>query len=287
MRIDLHTHSTASDGTDAPELLMREAAEAGLDVIALTDHDTTAGWNRAAPAVPPGLTLVFGAELSGRWYRSEPSIGLHLLAYLFDPGHQELTAELARVRRSRDLRAEAIVELLNADGVDLTMDEVRGLVAGGTVGRPHIARALVARGLVGSVDEAFGPEWLGGRYRLPKTDIDVLTAIRLIGEAGGVSVLAHPMAGSRGHVLPDALIVGLAGAGLWGIEAGHPDHSPEDAAHVRVLARDLGLRVTGSSDYHGDNKTVRLGAYTTAPDVYEDLIATATGTPPAYGPPKP
>ncbi|GII83949.1 phosphatase [Sphaerisporangium siamense] len=286
MRIDLHTHSTASDGTDAPDALMRHAAGAGLDVIALTDHDTTAGWARAASAVPPGLTLVPGAELSGRWYRDEPTIGLHLLAYLFDPGHPGLTAELAAVRRSRDRRAEAIVEMLNADGIDLTMDEVRALVAGGTAGRPHVARALVARGLVGSVDEAFAPEWLGGRYRLPKTDIDVLTAIRLIGEAGGVAVLAHPMAGSRGHVLPDALIAGLADAGLWGVEADHVDHAPGDAAHVRALARELGLRVTGSSDYHGDNKTVRLGAFTTGREVYEDLLSAATGAVPVQGPPR-
>ncbi|MEU8268129.1 PHP domain-containing protein [Sphaerisporangium sp. NPDC049002] len=283
MRIDLHTHSTVSDGTDTPEALMSRAAAAGLDVVALTDHDTTAGWPAAAAAVPPGLTLVRGAELSGRWFGSEPSIGLHLLAYLFDPAYEPMVAELARVRRSRDVRAENVVALLNADGIDLTLPEVRGYAAGGTVGRPHIARALVGRGLVRSVDEAFAPEWLGSRYRLPKADIDVLTAIRLVNEAGGVSVLAHPRAGSRGHIVPDDLIADLAVAGLWGVEAGHVDHTPEDREHVRLLARDLGLRATGSSDYHGDNKTVRLGAYTTGPAVYEDLVATATGAAPVHG----
>jgi predicted metal-dependent phosphoesterase TrpH len=283
MRIDLHAHSTASDGTDTPPDLMRKAAETGLDVVALTDHDTTAGWEAAATALPPGLTLVRGAELSGRWYGSEPSIGLHLLAYLFDPAHEPLVAELAKVRRSRDIRAENIVAMLNADGIGITVPEVSAYAAGGTVGRPHIARALVGRGLVGSVDEAFAPEWLGRRYRLPKTDIDVLTAVRLVSEAGGVSVLAHPRAGSRGHIVPDTLIADLTSAGLWGVEADHVDHSPEDRVHVRVLAGDLGLRVTGSSDYHGNNKTVTLGAFTTEPHVYEEMAATATGDAPVHG----
>ncbi|MGW4638481.1 PHP domain-containing protein [Sphaerisporangium sp. NPDC004334] len=280
MRIDLHVHSTASDGTDAPGALMGRAAAAGLDVVALTDHDTTAGWEAAAAAVPPGLALVPGAELSGRWYGAEPSVGLHLLAYLFDPAHEPLAEELARVRRSRDLRSEKIVALLNADGIDVTTAEVAGQAAGGTVGRPHIARALVRRGLVGSVDEAFGPEWLGRRYRLPKADIDVFTAVRLVGEAGGVSVLAHPRAGRRGHIVPDALIARLAEAGMWGVEADHPDHTPGDREHVRALAGDLGLRVTGSSDYHGTNKTIALGAFTTGREVYEDLVSTATGAAP-------
>ncbi|GII75789.1 phosphatase [Sphaerisporangium rufum] len=283
MRIDLHCHSTASDGTDAPGGLMAAAAAAGLGVVAITDHDTTAGWDAAAAAVPAGMTLVRGAELSGRWYGAGQSVGLHLLAYLFDPGHPPLVAELARVRRSRDVRAENVVALLNADGIDVGMDEIRGQAPGATVGRPHIARALVARGLVGSVNEAFAPEWLGRRYRLPKTDMDVLTAIGLVGAAGGVTVLAHPRAGSRGHIVPDALIAELAAAGLWGVEAGHVDHEPADQEHVRALARELGLRVTGSSDYHGENKTVRLGAFTTAPEVYEELAAAATGTPPLAG----
>ncbi|MFC4584847.1 PHP domain-containing protein [Sphaerisporangium corydalis] len=280
MRIDLHAHSTASDGTDSPGALMREAAAAGLDVVAITDHDTTAGWQAAVDSLPAGLTLVRGAELSGRWHGGEPSIGVHLLAYLFDPEYEPLVAELARVRLSRDVRAENVVAMLNADGVGVTLEEVRGYAAGGTVGRPHVARALVGRGLVASMDEAFAPEWLGRRYRLPKADIDVTTAIRLVNEAGGVSVLAHPRAGSRGHVVPDTLIAGMAAAGLWGVEAGHVDHSPEDREHVRALARDLGLRYTGSSDYHGTNKTVRLGAHTTDPAVYVALTTTTTGTPP-------
>lgn len=262
---------------------MRHASAAGLDVVALTDHDTTAGWPAASDAVPSGLTLVCGAELSCRWYGGARPAGLHLLAYLFDPAYEPLVAELANVRGSREARAEKVVALLNADDIDVTLAEVRGIAAGGTVGRPHLARALIERGLVASMEEAFAPEWLGRRYRLPKTDIDVVTAIGLVAAAGGVSVLAHPRAGARGHIVADSLIAALAAAGLWGVEAGHVDHAPEDREHVRALARDLGLRVTGSSDYHGRNKSVRLGAFTTHPRVYEDLIATATGTAPVRG----
>ncbi|MFC6084871.1 PHP domain-containing protein [Sphaerisporangium aureirubrum] len=283
MRIDLHTHSTASDGTDPPGALPARAAEAGLDVVALTDHDTTAGWDAAAGALPSGLTLVRGAELSTRWHGGEESLGTHLLAYLFDPGHEELAAGLAGVRESRDRRAAATVELLNADGVGVTLEEILADAAGGTVGRPHIAKALVRRGLVASVDEAFGPRWLGRRYRLPKAELDVLAAVRLVAAAGGVTVLAHPRAAARGHVVPDEAIAAMAAAGLWGVEAAHPDHGPGDRDHVRGLARDLGLRVTGSSDYHGDIKDVRLGAFTTGREVFEELVATAAGVPPLRG----
>ncbi|WP_433243554.1 PHP domain-containing protein [Streptosporangium sp. CA-135522] len=283
MRIDLHAHSTASDGTDSPAALTAEAAATGLDVVALTDHDTTAGWEAATAALPAGVTLVRGAELSGRWYGDEPTVGLHLLAYLFDPGHAPLVAELARVRRSREHRAENTVALLNADGIDVTVPEIRRYAAGGTIGRPHLAQALIRRGLVATVDEAFKPEWLGRRYRLAKTDIDVFTAVRLVNDAGGVTVLAHPRASGRGHIVPDTLIAELAAAGLWGVEADHTDHSAADRARTRLLARDLGLRVTGSSDYHGTNKTVRLGAFTTDPLVYQDMISTATGAAPVTG----
>jgi 3',5'-nucleoside bisphosphate phosphatase len=151
VRIDLHTHSTASDGTLSPADLVRAAAGARLDVVALTDHDTTAGWAAAEAALPAGLTLVRGAELSCRWFGTEPSIALHLLAYLFDPAHPGLAAELARVRQSRETRAERMVELLRADGVDVRWDEIRAAAGGGSIGRPHLAQALVRLGLVPTV----------------------------------------------------------------------------------------------------------------------------------------
>jgi predicted metal-dependent phosphoesterase TrpH len=276
-RIDLHTHSTASDGTLGPAELVRAAAEAGLDVLAITDHDTTAGWEPAVRALPPGLTLVRGAELSCRWYGTDPAVPLHLLAYLFDPADPDLVAELARVRLAREVRGERIVELLRADGIDVNWPEILAGAGGGTVGRPHIAQALIRAGLVATTTEAFGPDWLGERYRLPKDDIDVFRAVRLVRAAGGVTVFAHPRATRRGRIVPDELIVELAAAGLAGLEADHEDHSPAERAHVRGLAAELGLLVTGSSDFHGTHKTVQLGAHTTDPEAYERIVAAASG----------
>jgi predicted metal-dependent phosphoesterase TrpH len=280
VRIDLHAHSTASDGTFTPAELVTAAADAGLDVVAITDHDTTGGWAAAEAALPPGLTLVRGAELSCRWYGTDPPIALHLLAYLFDPSDAALAEELLRVREAREHRAEAMVELLRADGVDVTWDEVRGYAAGGTVGRPHLAYALIARGLVSTVSEAFAPRWLGQRYRLPKADIDIFRALALVRAAGGVPVFAHPRASVRGRIVPDSLIVELAGAGLAGLEADHEDHTPQQRAQVHALADELGLLATGSSDFHGANKTVKLGAQTTAPEAYERIVAAARGVGP-------
>ncbi|WP_432985301.1 PHP domain-containing protein [Dactylosporangium sp. CA-233914] len=278
MRIDLHAHSTASDGTSTPAELVAEAATAGLDVLGLTDHDTTLGWPAAFEARPAGLTLVPGAEISCRWHGAPWPIGLHLLAYLFDPTDPALSTELARVRMSRETRAERMVEMLYADGIDITWDEVLQDAAGGTVGRPHLAQALIRRGLVGSVTEAFEPQWLGRRYRVPKEDLDVFAALRLVRGAGGVPVFAHPRASVRGPVVPDELIVEMAGAGLFGLEADHTDHSPGEQAEMHALADRLGLVTTGSSDYHGSNKTVRLGARTTAPDVLERIVAAGHGS---------
>ncbi|MBC9003463.1 MULTISPECIES: PHP domain-containing protein [Micromonospora] len=279
-RIDLHTHSTASDGTLTPAELVRAAAEAGLDVVALTDHDTTAGWAPAVAALPPGLTLIRGAEISCRWFGAEPAIPLHLLAYLFDPAEPHLAAELARVRRAREERGERIVRLLQADGIPVSWTEILAGAGGGTVGRPHIAQALIRAGLVTTTTEAFGPDWLGERYRLPKDDIEVFQAVALVRAAGGVPVFAHPRASRRGRIVPDELIADLAAAGLAGLEADHEDHDPAERAHVRGLAADLGLLVTGSSDFHGTHKTVRLGAHTTDPEAYERIVAQARGVTP-------
>ncbi|MER7166115.1 PHP domain-containing protein [Micromonospora sp. NPDC000207] len=274
-RIDLHTHSTASDGTLTPAELVRAAADAGLDVVAITDHDTTAGWAPAVAALPTGLSLVRGAELSCCWHGVEPALSLHLLAYLFDPESPELVAELARVRIARETRAERMVALLRADGVEVSWPQVLAGAAGGTVGRPHIAAALIRAGLVADTAEAFAPRWLGERYRLPKDDIDVFRAVELVRAAGGVPVFAHPRASRRGPIVPDELIADLAAAGLAGLEADHEDQSPAEQAHVRGLAAELGLLVTGSSDFHGTHKTVRLGAFTTAPQAYERILAEA------------
>jgi predicted metal-dependent phosphoesterase TrpH len=279
-RIDLHCHSTASDGTLTPAQLVTAGARAGLDVMAITDHDTTGGWAEAAAARPEGLTLVRGAELSCRWFGGgEWPIALHLLAYLFDPAEPRLAADLFALRTDREQRAEKIVTKLRADGVPITWDEVRGYAAGGSVGRPHIAQALIRAGLVGTTNEAFASRWLGARYFVPKADLDVFEAVRAVRAAGGVPVFAHPRATSRGRVVPDQLIADLAEVGLFGLEADHEDHSPAERAHVRALAEGLGLVVTGSSDFHGTHKTVQLGAFTTAPEAYEKIVSAATGVP--------
>lgn len=276
MRIDLHTHSTCSDGTLTPAEVIAAAAAADLDVVALTDHDTTAGWQEAsAAAEAAGIRLVGGIEISCRWYGAMPAIPLHLLAYLVDPADEALAAELARVRDARVHRAERMVDLMRADGIDVTMDEVRGYAAGGTIGRPHLAQALIRRGLAGTVGEAFAPHLLGERWRVPKDDVDVFRALELVRAAGGVPVFAHPRATVRGRVVPDELIAMMAAAGLAGLEADHADHTPAQRAEVRALAADLGLVVTGSSDFHGANKTIPIGADLTAPSAYEAILAAA------------
>ncbi len=281
IRIDLHCHSTASDGTLTPAELVTAGADAGLDVMAITDHDTTGGWAAAAAARPDGLRLVRGAELSCKWYGAglERPIPLHMLAYLFDPGEPDLAAELARIREDRERRGERIVELLRADGVDISWSEVLAYAQGGSVGRPHIAQALIRAGLVRTTDEAFASKWLGARYFVPKADLDVFEAVRLVNAAGGATVFAHPRATRRGRVVTDHLIAELTGAGLFGLEADHEDHSPQERAHVRRLAERLGLVVTGSSDFHGRHKTVMLGAFLTDLSAYEKIVAKAVGVP--------
>ena len=273
-RIDLHTHTTASDGTTPPEELVRAASDAGLDAVAVTDHDTIDGWDRAADALPAGLSLVRGAELSC----SRDGISLHLLAYLFDPSYPPLAERMDALRESRIARAEQIVRLLVADGVPVSWEQVREL-ADGTVGRPHIAQALVGSGVLATVADAFTPEWIGtgGRYWGSMLEVDVLDMIELVRQAGGVSVFAHPGAAARGRVVGEQVIAEMAAAGLTGLEVDHPDHLPATSARLRRLAGALELVPTGASDFHGRNKTVALGAHLTTAAAYEELLTGASG----------
>jgi 3',5'-nucleoside bisphosphate phosphatase len=270
--IDLHAHSSASDGTDSPAGLVAEAARIGLDVVALTDHDTFAGWDDALSAAEgAGIRVLPGVEISC----ALDGISLHILGYLPDSTYRPLVEELARTRDDRIPRARAIVRRLAADGYPLTWDDVLAQVGPeGTVGRPHVADALVATGVVGSRDEAFaGLLHDRSRYYVRHYATDPLRAIRLLREAGGVSVFAHPAASRRGRTVPDRAIVAMAEAGLAGLEVDHPDHEASARTHLRGLAHDLGLLATGSSDYHGAGKAARLGEETTAPEVYETLLA--------------
>ncbi|MFC9663531.1 PHP domain-containing protein [Nocardia sp. NPDC127606] len=280
MRIDLHTHSTASDGTDTPAELVRHAAAAGLDVVAITDHDTTGGWAEAQAARPSGLTLVRGMEMSctGTGEDGYP-VPVHLLAYLFDPADRGFAEERERLRGERVARVRAMAEKMAADG--LPIDPVAVMAsAGPAVGRPHLAQALVAAGVVESVNAAFidllAPH---GPYYAEKADTPLPRAVQLIAAAGGVSVIAHARARKRGRLLALDDIRELAGLGLGGLEIDHPDHNEADRLVLTGLSRELGLVRTGSSDYHGSNKTIEIGACGTDPDQYEALIDKASGTP--------
>ena len=268
MRIDLHTHSTASDGTLSPPEVVSSAAAAGLDVVALTDHDTTAGWADATAAVPDGVTVVLGAELSC----AADGISLHLLAYRFDGADEPLAAHLAASRDDRVPRAREMVRRLAADGYALTWGDVLAQ-ATGPVGRPHIADALVAAGAVRTRDEAFGTLLRpGSPYFVRHHAPDPAATIALVRAAGGVVVFAHPGAARRGRTVGDDVVARLAAAGLAGLEVEHPVHDAPTRERLRGLARDLGLVVTGGSDFHGVGKVNRIGEELTDPAAYEALL---------------
>lgn len=272
MRIDLHTHSRASDGTQSPEELVRAATAAGLDVVAITDHDTADGWDEAeAAAVETGIALVRGMEISTR----HDGHGVHLLAYLPDPTHPGLVAELDRILDGRSSRLPAMLARLRELGIDIDADDVRR-VAGDAVstGRPHVADALVDLGVVADRTEAFrrylsaGRPAYANRYAAPLEEM-----LRLVEEAGGVSVIAHPW-GRHGRQEPDeATLAELAEAGLSGIEVDHQDHDAPTRERLRAIARNLDLVATGSSDHHGTGKVDHeLGCNTTAPEELDRLL---------------
>ena len=286
MRIDLHTHSSCSDGTDTPAGLVEAAARAGLDVVAITDHDTTAGWDEAAEAgARLGVEVVPGVELSCRL----DGIQVHMLGYRFDRAEPEFAGEREALRDDRQRRAELIVQRCRELGAPITWEQVRRNAGKASIGRPHEASALVEAGVVPTVDAAFCSDWLadGGRAYVDKYALDPVRAIAMVRDSGGVTVLAHPAAGARGRILADGQIAGLAAAGLRGIEADHADHDAAARARIRGLAAELGLAATGSSDYHGARKTIPIGANTTAPEAFEALFGkTAFGeTPGAAAPP--
>jgi 3',5'-nucleoside bisphosphate phosphatase len=281
VRIDLHVHSNASDGTDDPAEVIRRAAAAGLDVVALTDHDTQAGVDEARAALPSGLALVPGMELSCQL--GERSV--HLLGYLFDPADPELGAETARIRDDRTYRARAMVDRFQELGAPVTWEQVSAIAAGAVVGRPHLARALVAAGVIADTADAFTDDWIadGGRAFVGRYAPDVARAVGLVRAAGGVPVLAHPR--SPGYEVPDEVIEGLAAAGLGGIEVFHADHDQSQRARLAQLAASLNLIVTGGSDDHGaylpggrppdGGHGGGLGTETTPPQEYERLLAQA------------
>jgi hypothetical protein len=276
VRIDLHTHSSASDGTDTPAQLMREAAAAGLDVVALTDHDAMSGWPEARRAADEaGITMVPGLEISTKFRHR----GVHLLAYLPDPAYAPLVEELDKILDGRTSRTPAIVAALRGHGIDVTEDDVRR-EAGGSVaaGRPHVADALVRLGVVADRAEAFATLLSPGQAGYVNRYAPRLEAmIPLVLAAGGVPVIAHPWGRRGGTVLDAAALASLRDLGLVGVEVDHQDHPPELRGRLRAIAADLDLVVTGSSDHHGLGKVGHdLGVNTTEPEQYERLVSHAS-----------
>ncbi|MEH3032915.1 MAG: PHP domain-containing protein [Aeromicrobium erythreum] len=274
MRIDLHTHSSRSDGTDTPAELVRNAAHvARLDVVALTDHDATTGWDEAQEAADRvGIRLVRGIEVSTT-FRGE---SVHLLGYGFDPDHPGLVAELRRVLDGRDERLPRILARLAEHGIDISVEDVAEQSGDAAAsGRPHIADAMVAKGYIRHRDEAFDG-WLNshGRAYVGRYSAPLLRAIELLKDAGGRVVVAHPWSRGSDRVLTHDAFAELAERGLDGIEVDHVDHDEAARAGLRAIAADLDLVVTGSSDYHGTGKSAafRLGANLTDPEQLARLL---------------
>lgn len=287
VRIDLHTHTRASDGTQTAEELVSAAKAAGLDVLGLTDHDTAEAWDEAARAAGEvGITLVRGMEISTRHLGR----GVHLLAYLPDPTYPPLVAHLRKILDGRSSRVPAMLERLRGIGIDVDIADVRRAADGtAATGRPHIADALVALGVVSDRSTAFrqylnpGRPAYVNRYAAP-----LVETIRVVEEAGGVSVLAHPWGRHGPDSLPVDAIAELAGLGLAGLEVDHQDHRPEDRQRLREIAESLALVVTGSSDHHGLGKhDHELGCNTTAPAQYERLLELASAASARSGHPTP
>ena len=272
--IDLHTHTNCSDGTDTPAQLVNKALAEGISVLAITDHDTTSGWMSAELALRADLSLVLGAEIS---CLTTDGISVHMLGLLFDGENAKMQSMLENTRDGRIPRAHKMIELLNAGGINVTMQDVESVKpVGATLGRPHIADALVKNGIVASRDEAFtdllhndSPYYVA---HLAPTPEDAISMIR---SAGGVAVIAHPFASHRGEVLSVNDFLPLKNAGLNAIEVNHRDHSNDERTSLAEIARELDLVITGASDYHGTGKLNSLGENHTHQAEWERLESEA------------
>ena len=279
MLIDLHTHSIASDGTDSPQSLIDKAISRGIDVLALTDHDTVGGWSEAITALKEHpsaskMELVLGSEVS---CQDEDGTSIHMLGLLFDPNYAPLIEEFEKTREHRVTRMSRIIARLNEAGIDITLEDVYAQKRDdATLGRPHLADALVAKGQVASRDEAF-TIFLhnGSKFYINHYSPTPERAIQLIKEAGGVAVIAHPLASRSGRTIKHETLTKLIGAGLDGIEVDHRDHNDQERAGLLRLAIEHDLVVTGSSDYHGTGKLNQLAEFTTHPEQWERLEAKA------------
>jgi predicted metal-dependent phosphoesterase TrpH len=272
--IDLHTHTNFSDGTDSPTQLINKALAAGISVLGLTDHDSISGWQEAITALRPGISLVPGAEIS---CQTSDGISVHILGLLFDSENLELMGTMQATRENRHGRMAKIITRLNEAGIDISMQDVLDQLAeGATLGRPHLADALVKKGVVASRDEAF-TQMLHNKSKYYVSHYSPLpeVAIKMIKAAGGVSVIAHPMASHRGRTISLETFGSLIDAGLDGVEVDHRDHSLDEKTQLIELAKQNDLVMTGASDYHGNGKLNQLGEYVTMPEQWERLEARA------------
>lgn len=272
--IDLHTHTTCSDGTDSPRELVNKAIAKGLEVLGISDHDTTSGWDEATQTLRGTLKLALGAEIS---CLTNDGISVHMLGMLFDPLHEEMQQVLEETRDGRLPRMRKMIEKMRSEGLDISIEDVvSAMPEGATMGRPHLADALVAKKIVKSRDEAF-VELLhnDSRFYVSHAAPTPVEAISLIRRAGGVAVIAHPFASHRGEILKAEDFSELVAVGLNGIEVDHRDQNPDERAMLRMIARELNLVVTGSSDYHGTGKLNSLAENHTSREQWEKLEAQA------------
>ncbi len=278
---DLHVHTHYSDGTDTVPELFDAARAAGLTTVAITDHDTAQHWDDARDLVLPGMRVLAGTEFSTKHPGPDGElVSVHLLGYLFDREHPGVVAEWERMRTERAGRGARIVENLIAAGYPITLDEVRAHAGPSNIGRPHIARALMDAGAVGSVSEAFDRLLHDhSPYYAALRSTSLIEGIALVRAAGGVPVVAHPRARAAASVLTAEVLADLARAGLAGMEVEHPDHDAAARTELAGIAADLGLLHTGSSDYHGANKTLRIGQERTRDEVVERIVELGTLAP--------
>lgn len=272
--IDLHTHSSASDGTDTPGQLINKAHARGITVLGLMDHDTVAGWNEATDYLRPGMSLVLGSEIS---CQTLDGTSVHMLGALFDRDNIELSEVLAKTRENRLTRMARIIARMNEAGYEITIEDVMAQLApGATLGRPHLADALIAKKIVASRDEAFA-ELLhnNSKFYISHYSPTPEDAIKLIKGAGGVAVIAHPLASLRGKTISIDSFVSMVEAGLDGIEVSHRDQSQEQRELLHEVVLQYGIIATGSSDYHGNGKLNELAEFTTKPEDFEALEARA------------
>lgn len=272
--IDLHTHTSCSDGTDRPRDLVNKAIVQGLEVLGIADHDTTSGWEEAAQALRGSLKLALGAEIS---CLTTDGVSVHMLGMLFDPNHEEMQQVLEETRDGRLPRMRKMIEKMRAEGIDISIEDVeKAMPVGATMGRPHLADALVAKKIVKSRDEAFIDLLHNdSRFYVSHAAPTPVEAIALIRRAGGVAVIAHPFASHRGEILKPEDFADLVAAGLNGIEVDHRDQNPDERAMLRVIARELDLVVTGSSDYHGTGKMNLLAENHTSREEWQKLESQA------------